>query len=116
MKISSSKYALLIRKTATIMLLTASVAAFATLGDGTKRDTTHHKSLLLMRAPVPNYKNFTLRSGYTYRGSSVISNAPEHKYYFLDRVITYQKGNQTYILPMKKKVLLEKVAFNPYQR
>ncbi len=113
MKTTRLKYAILLRKTATIMLVLASFAAFATLGKGGERDSSSHsKSLLSVRTPVSNYRNFTLRSGYQYRGSVIINTAPEYKYITLNRVITYQKGNQTYILPMKKKVLLDKVNFN----
>jgi len=31
----------------------------------------------------------------------------------LNTVVTYQKGNATYVLPLKRKVLLDKVKFNP---
>lgn len=98
------------------MLLTASVAAFATLGDGSKRDSSQNRTVLLARTPVTNFKNFTLRSGYQYRGSSIFNTNAANKYIVLNQVITYQKGNQTYILPMKKKVLLDKVSFKPSQR
>lgn len=94
------------------MLLTASLGAFATLGEGGKKEGSK-KNLLTARVPANNYKDFKLRSGYNYRGSAVFNNTPEHRYIVLDRVITYQKGNQTFILPMKKKVLLDKVNFKP---
>ena len=116
MTMSASKTPLLLRKTATLALLLLSFVAFATLGKGGEKDSSTHKSLLSARNPVSSYKNFSLRSGYNYRGNSVINAASENKYFFLDRVITYQKGNQTYILPMKKKVLLDKVNFNLNQR
>ncbi len=35
------------------------------------------------------------------------------RYINLNTVITYQKGNTTYIMPLKKKVLLDKITFNP---
>jgi len=31
----------------------------------------------------------------------------------LNTVATYQKGNATYVLPLKKKVMLGKIKFNP---
>jgi len=31
----------------------------------------------------------------------------------LNTTVTYEKGNSTYILPLKKKVLLDKVDFRP---
>jgi hypothetical protein len=112
MKMTSQISKIIKRKIATIVLVSASFAAFATLGEGSKKDNTP-KNLLSTRVARSNYKNFSLRSGYSYRGSSVINTSAESKYFFVERVITYQKGNQTYILPMKKKVLLDKVNFNP---
>jgi hypothetical protein len=111
MKLAGNKYAFLQRKIATLVLVSASLAAFATLGDGGKKEVP--KNLLSVRVPATNYKNFTLRSGYHYRGNTVLGTEAESRYFVLDRVITYQKGNQTYILPMKKKVLLDKVTFTP---
>jgi hypothetical protein len=91
------------------MLITVStVGAFATLGDGTfKRD----KSSLRSRSLLTNKtqaSSFSLRSGYTFRGSQVI-NTQSERFVNLNTVITYQKGNTTYILPLKKKVLLDNV-------
>ncbi|RPD49149.1 hypothetical protein [Paracnuella aquatica] len=118
MKNSAFKYISLFKRQAcTVVLLAASVAAFATLGEGKKRDTAQHKTTtLLARTPITNFKNFTLRSGYQYRGSSIINTTAPNKYIVLNQVITYQKGNQTFILPLKKKVLLDKVTFSPTQR
>jgi hypothetical protein len=103
------------RKLVTALLVTASVASFATLGDGggKKNTTTYSKSLLSTKSYNYNYKTFSLKSGYNYRGSSPLSLHDENKYIMLNTVITYQKGNSTYILPMKKKVLLDKIKFNP---
>jgi hypothetical protein len=55
---------------------------------------------------------FSLKSGYTYRGSHVI-NSKNQKYINLNTVVSYQRGHTTYVLPMKKKVILDKVTFNP---
>lgn len=58
--------------------------------------------------------SFSLRSGYTYRGSAVIDLKQEKKYINLNTVITYQQGNTTYTIPLKKKVILnDRVTFNP---
>ncbi len=95
------------KKIATAVLVTASVAAFATLGDGGKKT---NNSVI-----VYNFsKNFTLRSGYNYKSNNILSTAPEtKKYIMLNTVVTYQKGNSTYVMPLKKKVLLNKVTFAP---
>ena len=103
---------LLKRKFATAALITASVAAFATLGDGGKKSTSA-KSLLSLRSNSLNYRSFSLKSGYNFRGMSVIGTSRQDQYLTLNTVITYEKGNATYILPLKRKLLLDKVKFGP---
>lgn len=94
------------------MLVTASVACFATLGDGGKK-SAKPKGLLTHNSGHYNYKTFSLKSGYNYRGSTPFTLEQPKTYIMLNTVVTYQKGNATYILPMKKKVLLDKVSFKP---
>lgn len=106
---------LLKRKLVTALLVTASIASFATLGDGGKKSATS-KSLLSTKTATHNFKSFSLKSGYNYRGSQPFSLPQDQKFIMLNTVVTYQKGNATYILPMKKKVLLDKVTFNPAKR
>lgn len=100
------------KKLAVIVLLAVSaVASFATLGDGKSRSDKPKSSLLSDKTVVsPGY--FSLKSGYIYRGNQVINRQAE-KYINLNTVVTYQKGHITYILPIKKKVMLDKVIFNP---
>ena len=100
------------RKLAVILLLAISaVTAFATLGDGKSR-TIKPKHSLLSDRNITSTGNFSLKSGYTFRGNQVI-NTQSERYINLNTVVTYQKGNTTYILPLKKKVMLNKVTFNP---
>jgi hypothetical protein len=103
---------LLKRKLATALLISVSVAAFATLGDGGKRSKASKGKLLAPTSATLNYKGFSLKSGYHYRGNSLFNTAKE-KIVTLNTVITYHKGNATYILPLKKKMLLGKVSFKP---
>ena len=93
-----------------ILLAVSAITAFATLGDGKVKTSKAKKSLLSSRDVTVS--NFSLKSGYTFRGSQVINTQAE-RYINLNTVVTYQKGNTTYILPLKKKVLLDKVTFNP---
>ncbi len=115
MKFSPSINSFLLRKTATVVLLTASFAAFATLGEGGKKNVSHsNKNLLSARSAAVNYKSFTLRSGYNYRGSKLLTaTANSNNYIMLNNVIMVEKGNQAYILPMKRKVLLDRISFKP---
>ena len=90
-------------KIATAVLIMASVAAFATLGDGGKKFSTGKTSVS---------KSFSLRTTHNYRANNLFKgNQP--RYITLNTVVTYQKGNATYIVPLKKKVILDKVKFNP---
>lgn len=97
---------------ATLLLITASVAAFAMLGEGGKKGGNTKRGLLSYN-PSYNYKNFSLKTGYQYRGSIVFKPyTPASKYIIQETNITYQRGNATYILPLKRKVLLDKVKFS----
>jgi len=108
MSLTATKIKRLIkRKLATAVLATASVAAFATLGDdggknGTKITNSHN-----------SINTFSLRTPYNYRSNNLFTSTRSQKYIMLNTVVTYQKGNATYIMPLKKKVLLDKVKFNP---
>ena len=97
------------KKAVTAMLLTASIAAFATFGEGGRNDRGQglHSNKFRYFAP----KSFSLKSNYNYRGSNVF-NPSSNRYIILNTNITYQKGNSTYILPLKRKVLLDKVNLN----
>ena len=99
-------------KAITAVLITVSVASFATLGDGiNKKKPLQPKKLLTYKHTTPS-KSFSLKSGYNYSGESLLSIASK-KYFELNTVVTFNKGNTTYILPMKRKLLLDKVTFNP---
>ena len=94
------------RKAATILLLAGSAAsAFAVLGDGKGR-TPKSRSLLSNQtfSVVPG--SFSLKSGYSFRGNQAININKENKYINLNTVLTYQKGNTTYIVPLKKKIYI----------
>jgi hypothetical protein len=102
------------RKLVTIFLITVSIGAFATLGDGGSKKKISTRQSILTHKSNYDFKYFSLKTGYDYRGSIVFSkNKIPGQYFMLNTVITYQKGNTTYILPMKKKLLLDKIKFNP---
>lgn len=102
------------RKLAVIVLMTAStVCAFATLGDGKGKEKS--KSLLSIKKTNTVTGTFSLKSGYDFRGNHII-NEETNSYIFLNTTLTYQKGNTTYILPLKRKVLLDKVKLSPVSK
>ena|ERR1700733_9846111 len=96
--------------TVVILLFVSTVGAFATLGDGKLKSS--RKTSLLSDRNLSNPGSFSLKSGYSYRGAQVI-NSKNESFINLNTVVTYQRGNTTYIVPIKKKVLLDKVTFNP---
>jgi len=96
---------LLKRKIATVLMISASMAAFATLGDGGKKEGRTEIRL--------NAKGLSLRSTYNYRGSNLQLQSRQGKFILLNTVVTYQKGNATYVMPLKKKVLIDKIKFGP---
>jgi hypothetical protein len=100
---------MIVRKMSVLLLIVLSAAAsFATLGDGkNSKSTTSKNSLLSSRTIKPG--SFSLRSGYTYRGNQVINAQPQKQYISFNTTVTYQKGNATYIVPLKKKVILNNV-------
>jgi hypothetical protein len=100
------------RKLAALMLLSFfAIGAFATLGDGSskKSKTTN---ILSDRTVTIKHGGFSLKSGYNYRGNNVINPVKQDVYINLNTVATYQKGNRTYILPIKSKVLLNNVKIS----
>src|ERR1700694_1882503 len=107
MKLTATIKKLLQRKIATAVLVTASVAAFATLGDGGKKGFSANS------ATEVHAKSFSLRTNYNYRANHMFASRPSSKFIMLNTVVTYQKGNATYSLPLKRKVLLDKIKFNP---
>jgi hypothetical protein len=93
-----------LRRTAVVSALAVSaVSAFAVLGDGRSK-TPKNKSLLSGQTVAVTPGSFTLKSGYNYRGSQVISTNADARYINVNTTITYQKGNTTYIVPLKKKI------------
>jgi hypothetical protein len=109
MKTSAIISSLIRKKVTTAVLLTASIAAFATFGEGGRKD--RGQGLLSPKSRFFTAKSFSLRSNYDYRGSHVLNNC-NNRYVILNTNITYQKGNNIYILPIKRKVLLDKVTLN----
>src|SRR6476469_7876147 len=83
---------LLKKKLVTLLFITFSVASFATLGDGGKKNAQvgQSKNLLATHASSFNFKSFSLKSGYNYRGNSLFNVKNDEKFIMLNTVITYQ--------------------------
>ena len=84
------------RNLAVVLLITVSAAAsFATLGDGKRKSDLPKSSLLSSRTTKPG--TFSLRSGYTYRGTPSNNTQSQKKYISLNLII---------LLLIKKATLL----------
>ena len=86
------------------VLLFASVELYAAKGDAKEKKGVVLKfSGFEMKSMSNSF--FTLKPGYVYKGSfNNVEKAPQQT--TLQSIITYQKGNTTFIFPYKHKVLL----------
>ncbi|GAO44183.1 hypothetical protein [Flavihumibacter petaseus] len=85
-------------------LLTVAGLAFASMG-GEKRGkkTTTVKSEF---TPIRTTSGFTLKAGPVYKGSMIFNQSTANGQLSLNSVITYQKGNTTYIMPYNHRINL----------
>lgn len=92
------------RATAVSLLAVSAVSSFAILGDKGKTPKTQSTLLNKNLTVVPG--TFSLKSNYNFRGSHVMNPVRSPEYINLNTVITYQKGNTTYVVPLKKKIFI----------
>ena len=92
---------ILTRKLTTLFLIGLSITAFAIVGDGKSKGK---KSSLLSSKPTITPGKFSLKSGYQYRGSQIINQQKDKNSFTRNSLVTYQKGNVTYVLPLKTVV------------
>jgi hypothetical protein len=115
MRANSSIIKMFTKKLVLVLFLAVpTVGAFATLGDGKTKTNSGKKSLLSIKSSS-RPGSFSLNPGYNFRGSQVINTQEkENRYINLNTSITYQNGHTSYIVPLKKKMVLnDKVVFNP---
>ena len=106
MSINQSTILKIARRTTAVFLLAASaISAFAILGDKGKTPKTNRSFLSNQNLNV-NTTSFSLKSNYNFRGSQIINPAATTEYINLNTVVTYQKGNTTYVVPLKKKIFI----------
>jgi hypothetical protein len=88
-----------------LLMVSITLFAFATIGDGknkSKKSTAQVKSAF---SALKSNTNFTLKSGFNYRGSMLLGSSKIKKVNSsYNSLIAYQKGNSTYILPYRYKV------------
>lgn len=89
-----------------VLLLFAQVELFAAKGDAKEKKGVVLKfSGFDLKTPTNTF--FTLKPGVVYKGSFTnVEKAPQQT--TLQSIITFQRGNTTFILPYKHKVILPK--------
>src|SRR2546423_4176740 len=98
---SSNITSISVRKIAiSLLLIGVTVFGFASIGGGRKSKVG---SLKAEFTPIRVSSGFTLRSKPNYRGSLILKEEKFSNYIAYNSLITYQKGNSTYILPNKYK-------------
>ena len=101
---------ILTKKTAALIMISAmAIAAFASLGDGKSKGK---KTSLLNNNNSFIPGKFSLKSGYQYRGSQVINQQKTNSVLNLNSLVTYQRGNMTFILPIKTTVNTQKIRIS----
>lgn len=79
----------------------------ASLGLGKKRSATGSKKMLSSKVVGFN-GNFSLKSGYNFRGKSILDNKTPQVIQLNTEIIA-QKGNFTFTIPLRKQVLVKSI-------
>ncbi|HEX6180081.1 MAG TPA: hypothetical protein VFZ47_02490 [Chitinophagaceae bacterium] len=96
----------LARKSAICFALTViAILTFASKGGG-GGDKNKNVPVTSQFTPIRTTNGFTLKSGPVYRGSQLFSQQKKNDVITLNSVITYKKGNTTYILPYRYRMNL----------
>lgn len=96
----------LARKSAICFVLTImAILTFASSGGG-GGDKNKSMPTASKFTPIRTTSGFTLKSGPTYRGSQLFNQEKKKDAMVFNSVITYKRGNTTFILPYKYKMNL----------
>ena len=91
-----------------VALFSVTVAVFADRGVGKKAKS---KTTLLNITTGGNFKNSitsNIKSGLSYKGS-LLTKSPSSSSITNTTLVTYQKGNTTYIIPYKQKIAVNEM-------
>jgi hypothetical protein len=91
---------------ATSALIISGLFAFATVGIGIGGEGKKEQRATAVKGftPIKTANGFTLKAGPQYKGSMIMGQKSSQQSISFQSVVTYQKGNTTYILPLQHKV------------
>ena len=90
------------------MLLVVAGFAFASMG-GEKKNRKGSR-LTTDFVPIRTSAGFTLKAGPSYKGSLLLNQEKSGSQLSFNTLITYQKGNTTYIMPYNHRVNINKAG------
>jgi hypothetical protein len=94
-----------------LLLLSAAfliaLSSYAALGLGKKKSSLGSKKLLSAKVAGLS-ANFSLKSGYNYRGTTVLE-TPTPQVINIHSEITAQQGNLTFTIPLRKKIIVNSI-------
>lgn len=101
------------RSTKQLMLMTAAllfaIGSYAALGLGKKKSALGSKKLLSAKVTGLS-ANFSLKSGYNYRGNTVLE-TPTPQVININTEIIAQQGNLSFTIPLRKKIIVNSIKF-----
>lgn len=86
-----------------LLLVGLTYFTFASIGGGKNKSNHIRKASF---NPIKTSKGFSVKSGLNYRGTVILKEERTPGYISYNSLVTYQKGNATYILPNKYNVSL----------
>ncbi|MFM7671216.1 MAG: hypothetical protein ACKO6Q_01320 [Bacteroidota bacterium] len=90
-----------------LLTLFSGMYAYATLGEGRRKSAKKKTALRLSNRIENTPGTFSLKSGYQYRGSSVLNE--DNSSIRINTIVSLQKGNHVYTMPLKKEIWMNKV-------
>jgi hypothetical protein len=63
-----------------------------------------------------NLNSFSLRSKMQFKGEKLVSDKANTNYISLNTSVSYQNGQNRYVMPNRKNVILNRITFNPNQK
>ena len=87
----------------TLMIAVVSLA-FASKGGGGEKKNAPNTPLKTNFTPIRTTAGFTLKAGPSFSGNYFLSTEKKNDYVSFNTLVTYQKGNSTYIMPYRYKI------------